>query len=115
MSPRIIPSICGVSVLKIWKPKTLVFLTNNTTLPVLTIGALYKSRWQVELLSKWIKQHLRIKKFLGTNENAVKTQIWCAVCTHMPIATDKKELQFDGSLYILLQILSVLIFEKTEI
>ena len=68
-----------------------------------------------ELLSKWIKQHLRIKKFLGTNENAVKTQIWCAVCTHMLIVTVKKELQLDGSLYTLLQILSVLIFEKIEI
>ena len=61
--------------------KTPVFLTNNTTLPALTIAALYKSRWQVELFFKWIKQHLRIKKFLGTSENVVKTQIWCAVST----------------------------------
>jgi IS4 transposase len=63
--------------------KTMVFLTNNTALPALTIAALYKSRWQVELFFKWIKQHLRIKKFLGTSENAVKTQIWCAVSTYV--------------------------------
>jgi hypothetical protein len=95
--------------------KTLVFLTNNTSLPSLTIAALYKSRWQVELFFKWIKQHLRIKKFLGTSENAVKTQIWCAVSTYVIIAIVKKELQLDASLYTLLQILSVSIFEKTHI
>ena len=95
--------------------KTLVFLTNNTNLPALTIAALYKSRWQVELFFKWIKQHLRIKKFLGTSENAVKTQIWCAVSTYVLIAIVKKELQLDASLYTLLQILSVSVFEKTEI
>ena len=95
--------------------KTLVFLTNNTSLPALTIAALYKSRWQVELFFKWIKQHLRIKKFLGTSENAVKTQIWCAVSTYVLIAIVKKELHLDASLYTLLQILSVSVFEKTEI
>jgi hypothetical protein len=95
--------------------KTLVFLTNNTTLPPLTIAALYKSRWQVELFFKWIKQHLRIKRFLGTSENAVKTQIWCAVSTYVLIAIIKKELQLNASLYTLLQILSVSIFEKTLI
>jgi len=95
--------------------KTLVFLTNNTALPPLTIAALYKSRWQVELFFKWIKQHLRIKKFLGTSENAVKTQIWCAVSTYVLIAIVKKELQLKASLYTLLQILSVSVFEKTEI
>ncbi len=95
--------------------KTLVFLTNNTTLPPLTIAALYKSRWQVELFFKWIKQHLRIKRFLGTSENAVKTQIWCAVSTYVLIAIVKKELQLDASLYTLLQILSVSVFEKTLI
>jgi Transposase DDE domain/Domain of unknown function (DUF4372) len=95
--------------------KTLVFLTNNTTLPALTIAALYKSRWQVELFFKWIKQHLRIKRFLGTSENAVKTQIWCAVSTYVLIAIVKKELQLDTSLYTLLQILSVSIFEKTPL
>jgi hypothetical protein len=95
--------------------KTLVFLTNNTTLPALTIAALYKNRWQVELFFKWIKQHLRIKKFLGTSENAVKTQIWCAVSTYVLIAIVKKELQLDASLYTLLQILSVSVFEKTKL
>ena len=95
--------------------KPLVFLTNNTALPPLTIAALYKSRWQVELFFKWIKQHLRIKRFLGTSENAVKTQIWCAVSTYVLIAIVKKELHLDASLYTLLQILSVSVFEKTEI
>ncbi len=92
--------------------KTLVFLTNNTTLPPLAIAALYKSRWQVELFFKWIKQHLRIKRFLGTSQNAVKTQIWCAVSTYVLIAIIKKELHLNASLYTLLQILSVLVFEK---
>ena len=95
--------------------KTLVFLTNNTSLPALTIAALYKNRWQVELFFKWIKQHLRIKRFLGTSENAVKTQIWCAVSTYVLIAIVKKELHLDASLYTLLQILSVSVFEKTHI
>lgn len=95
--------------------KTLVFLTNNTVLPALTIAALYKGRWQVELFFKWIKQHLRIKRFLGTSENAVKTQIWCAVATYVLIAIVKKELQLNASLYTCLQILSVSIFEKTEV
>ena len=95
--------------------KTLVFLTNNMTLPPLTIAALYKSRWQVELFFKWIKQHLRIKRFLGTSENAVKTQIWCAVATYVLIAIVKKELHLDVSLYTCLQILSVSVFEKTLI
>jgi hypothetical protein len=95
--------------------KTLVFLTNNTTLPPLTIAALYKCRWQVELFFKWIKQHLRIKRFLGTSENAVKAQIWCAVSTYVLIAIVKKELHLDASLYTLLQILSVSVFEKTPI
>jgi len=95
--------------------KSLVFLTNHTLLPALTICALYKSRWQVELFFKWIKQHLRIKRFLGTSENAVRTQIWCAVATYVLIAIVKKELQLDASLYTCLQILSVSVFEKTEI
>lgn len=95
--------------------KTLVFLTNNTVLPALTIAALYKGRWQVELFFKWIKQHLHIKRFLGTSENAVKTQIWCAVATYVLIAIVKKELQLNASLYTCLQILSVSIFEKTEL
>ena len=95
--------------------KTLVFLTNNTALPALTIAALYKSRWQVELFFKWIKQHLRIKRFIGNSENGVKTQIWCAVSTCVLIAIVKKELQLDASLYSLLQILSVSVFEKTPL
>ena len=95
--------------------KTLVFLTNNTALPALTIAALYKSRWQVELFFKWIKQHLRIKHFLGNSENAVKTQVWCAVATYVLIAIVKKELQIDASLYTCLQILSVSVFEKNQL
>jgi transposase len=95
--------------------KTLVFLTNNTTLPPLMIALLYKSRWQVELFFKWIKQHLRIKRFFGTSENAVKTQIWCAVSVYVLIAIIKKELHIRESLYTLLQILSVSIFEKTQL
>ena len=95
--------------------KTLVFLTNNTALPALTIAALYKQRWQVELFFKWIKQHLRIKRFMGTSENAVKTQIWIAVATYALIAIVKKELHLDASLYQLLQILSVSVFEKIEL
>ena len=95
--------------------KTLIFLTNNTVLPPLTIAELYKSRWQVELFFKWIKQHLRIKKFLGVSENAVKTQIWCAVSIYVLIAIIKKELKLEASLYTLLQILSVSIFEKTPL
>ena len=95
--------------------KTLVFLTNNTSLPALTIAALYKSRWQVELFFKWIKQHLRIKRFLGTSENAVKTQVWCAIATYVLIAIVKKELHLDASPYTCLQIMSVSVFEKTEV
>lgn len=92
--------------------KTLVFLTNQMTFPALTICALYKSRWQVELFFKWIKQHLRIKRFFGTSENAVKSQIWIAVAVYVLIAIVKKRLNLDASLYTLLQILSVTLFEK---
>lgn len=95
--------------------KTLVFLTNQMTLPALTICALYKARWQVELFFKWIKQHLRIKRFYGTSENAVKTQIWIAVSVYVLVAIVKKELQLDASLYTLLQILSLTLFEKMPI
>ena len=95
--------------------KTLIFLTNNTVLPATTIANLYKSRWQVELFFKWIKQNLRIKHFFGTSENVVKTQIWSAVCTYVLIAIIKRELQINASLYTCLQILSVSIFEKTEL
>jgi hypothetical protein len=92
--------------------KTLVFLTNQMTLPALTICALYKNRWQVELFFKWIKQHLRIKRFFGTSENAVKSQIWIAVSVYVLVAIVKKRLNLDASLYTLLQILSVTLFEK---
>ena len=95
--------------------KTLIFLTNHMALPALTIAALYKSRWQVELFFKWIKQHLRIKHFMGNSENAVKTQVWCAVATYVLIAIVKKELQLEASLYTCLQILSVSVFEKTQL
>ena len=92
--------------------RTLVFLTNQTALPALTVCALYKSRWQVELFFKWIKQHLRIKRFYGTSENAVKTQVWIAVSVYVLVAILKKRLHLDASLYTLLQILSVTLFEK---
>jgi len=95
--------------------KTLVFLTNHFQLPPLTISALYKNRWQVELFFKWIKQHLRIKRFFGTSENAVKTQIWIAVSVYVLIAIIKKRLNLDVSLHTLLQILSVTVFEKIEL
>ncbi len=92
--------------------KTLVFLTNQMTLPAATICALYKNRWQVELFFKWIKQHLRIKRFFGTSENAVKTQIWIAVSVYVLVAIVRKKLNLDVPLYTLLQILSVTLFEK---
>ena len=92
--------------------KTLVFLTNQFALPASTICTLYKSRWQVELFFKWVKQHLRIKRFYGTSENAVKTQIWIAVSVYVLVAIIKKRLCLDASLYTLLQILSVTLFEK---
>ena len=95
--------------------KRLGFLTNNFTLPALTIAQLYKSRWAVELFFRWIKQHLRIKAFYGTSENAVKTQIWGALSVYVLVAIVRKRLALDISLYKLLQILSVTLFEKTPI
>jgi len=95
--------------------KRLVFLTNNFDLPAITIAQLYKCRWQVELFFKWIKQHLRIKAFYGTTENAVKTQIWIAISIYVLVAIVKKCLKLDRSLYSILQILSVSLFEKTPI
>lgn len=97
------------------KPKTYVFLTNNFELDALTICLLYKNRWQIELFFKWIKQHLKIKKFWGHSENAVKTQIWIAVCTYLLIAILKKELKIEQNLYEILQILSVSAFDKTPV
>jgi len=95
--------------------KRLGFLTNNFTLPALTIAQLYKSRWKVELFFRWVKQHLRIKAFYGTSENAVKTQIWIALSVYVLVAIVKKRLALDVSLYKFLQILSVTLFEKTPI
>ena len=95
--------------------KALVFLTNNFALPALTIARLYKYRWQVELFFKWIKQHLRIKAFFGTSENAVKAQIWSAVCVYVLVAIVKKRLAIKASLYEMLQILSLTLFEKTQL
>jgi hypothetical protein len=95
--------------------KRFAFLTNNWTLPALTIARLYKCRWQVELFFKWIKQHLRIKAFYGTSQNAVKTQVWIAISVYVLVAIVKKELRLDRSLYEILQILSVALFEKMPI
>lgn len=93
----------------------LVFLTNNFDLPALTIAKLYHCRWQVELFFKWIKQHLRIKRFYGTTENAVKTQIWIAIAVYVLVAIVKKRLNTEASLYTILQILSLTLFEKTPL
>ena len=95
--------------------KRLVFLTNNFVLPALTVTELYRCRWQVELFFKWIKQHLRIKQFYGTTENAVKTQIWTAVSTYVLVAIVKKRLKIHASLYEMLQILSLTMFEQTPL
>ena len=95
--------------------KTLVFLTNNFSLPAMTIADLYRSRWQVELFFKWIKQNLRIKTFYGTSENAVKAQIWIAVSVYLLVAIMKKRLKIEASLYTILQVLSVTIFERMPI
>jgi hypothetical protein len=95
--------------------RSLIFLTNNFELPALTIAQLYKSRWRIELFFKWIKQHLRIKAFYGSSENAVKTQIWIAVASYVLIAILKKRLLLDASLHEILQVLSLNLFEKTPI
>ena len=95
--------------------KQLVFLTNHFTLPALTVADLYRCRWQIELFFKWIKQHLRIKAFYGTSENAVKTQIWIAISVYVLVAIIKKRLKLDLSLYTILQIFSLTLFEKKPI
>jgi Domain of unknown function (DUF4372)/Transposase DDE domain len=97
------------------KQKRLVFLTNNFTLPALTIAELFRCRWKIELFFKWIKQHLRIKAFYGISENAVKTQIWIAITIYVLVAIIKKKLKLEPSLYSMLQILSVTLFEKTPL
>jgi hypothetical protein len=104
-----------VSYLDVETKKRFKFLTNNFALPALTIAKIYKCRWQVELFFKWIKQHLRIKAFYGTSENAVKTQIWIAVSVYVLVAIVRKRLGLEASLYQILQILSVTLFEKTPI
>ena len=104
-----------VSYLDVKTRKRFKFLTNNFTLPALTIAQIYKSRWQIELFFRWIKQHLRIKAFYGTSENAVKTQIWIAVSVYVLVAIIRKRLGLEASLYQILQILSVTLFEKTPI
>src|SRR2546421_11105017 len=104
-----------ISYLDVETRKRFKFLTNNFTLPALTIAQIYKCRWQVELFFKWIKQHLRIKAFFGTSENAVKTQIWIAVSVYVLVAIVRKRLDLEISLYQILQILSVTLFEKTPI
>src|SRR6185295_3911350 len=95
--------------------KRFVFLTNNFHVSSTTIAAIYKQRWQVELFFKWIKQHLRIKRFIGTSPNSVKTQIWIAVAVYVLIAIIKKQLRLPHSLYTILQILSTTLFEKTPV
>ena len=95
--------------------KRLKFLTNNFTLPALTIAQTYRCRWQVELFFRWIKQHLRIKSFFGTSENAVKTQIWIAISVYVLVAIVRKRLGLQASLYQILQILSLTLFEKVPI
>src|SRR5713226_6731160 len=104
-----------VSYLDVETRKRFKFLTNNFALPALTIAQIYKCRWQVELFFKWIKQHLRIKAFYGTSENAVKTQIWIAVSVYVLVAIVKKRLNISASLYEMLQILSLTMFEKTSL
>ena len=108
-------SLRRVSYLDVATRKRFKFLTNNFTLPALTIAQIYKSRWQVELFFKWIKQHLRIKAFYGTSENAVKTQIWIAVSVYVLVAIVRKRLGLEASLYQILQILSLTLFEKMPI
>lgn len=115
-SARVYPDpLRRVSYLDVETRKRFQFLTNNFALPALTIAQIYRSRWQVELFFKWIKQHLRIKAFYGTSENAVKTQIWIAVSVYVLVAIVRKRLGLDVSLYQILQILSLTLFEKTPI
>ena len=95
--------------------KTYVFLTNNFKISALEVAMLYKHRWEIELFFKWIKQHLKIKTFWGESENAVRTQIWIAICTYLMVAIAKKELKIDRSLYEILQIISVSVFDKTQL
>ena len=112
MPPSTTQADCDASAIAIRDRQDLVFLTNQFALPAPTICALYRCRWQVELFFKWIKQHLRIKRFYGTSENAVRTQIWIAISVYVLVAIIKKQLRLDVSLHALLQILSLTLFEK---
>ena len=115
-SSRLYPdALRRIAFYDIERRRRLVFITNNFALPALTIAQLYKCRWQVELFFKWIKQHLRIKAFYGTTDNAVKTQIWIAISVYVLVAIVKKELRVDRSLYEILQVLSIMLFEKTPL
>jgi transposase len=115
-SAKVYPDVLRrVSFYDVETDKRLKFLTNNFVLPALTIAQIYKSRWQVELFFKWIKQHLRIKAFFGTSQNAVKTQIWIAVSVYVLVAIVRKRLGLEASLYQILQILSLTLFEKVSI
>jgi transposase len=115
-SAKVYPDVLRrVSFYDVETDKRLKFLTNNFVLPALTIAQIYKSRWQVELFFKWIKQHLRIKAFFGTSQNAVKTQIWIAVSVYVLVAIVRKRLGLESSLYQILQILSLTLFEKVPI
>jgi IS4 transposase len=115
-SAKVYPDVLRrVSFYDVATDKRLKFLTNNFALPALTIAQIYKSRWQVELFFKWIKQHLRIKAFFGTSENAVKTQIWIAVSVYVLVAIVRKRLGLQASLYQILQIFSLMLFEKVPI
>ena len=115
-SAKVYPDVLRrVSFYDVETDKRLKFLTNNFALPALTIAQIYKSRWQVELFFKWIKQHLRIKAFFGTSENAVKTQIWIAVSVYVLVAIVRKRLGLEASLYQILQIFSLMLFEKVPI
>ena len=113
--PPTIPKSFGALNTDAEQDRTPVFLTNQVSLPPLTIAELYRSRWQIELFFRWIKQHLRIKAFYGTSENAVQSQIWIAVSVYVLIAIIKKRLCLEPNLYTILQILSLTVFEKTPL
>ena len=115
MNPKPAPSARRISFRDEDQHRTFVFLTNNFQLDALTICQLYKLRWQIELFFKWIKKHLRIKSFFGTSINAVKTQIWIAISVYVLVAIIRKELKLECSLHEILQILSILLFEKTSL
>lgn len=113
MPGAIIPSRCAASAFAIQTGQALVFLTKHFPEPALTIAQLYRCRWRIELFFKWIKQHLRIKAFHGTSDNAVRSQVWIAISVYLLVAILKKRLRLPASLYTMLQIFSITLFEKT--